>query len=213
MDMNLNQKAHRAKTLIKKYADANRNRFAISFSGGKDSALVVHLAREALKGEHLAKTFAVLADTEFPETVDYIHKYSPLTAFYYYENTGDPDDCCRTPKVEKFKEAVKDLDCWFSGIRVDEGITRADFKEVEEIDGLVKVNPILHFTEKDVWRYIAIHGIPVNQKYKEGYRSLSCANCSVKETSSDEPERAGRWKGTKHEGKECGIHTKSLRKK
>lgn len=109
------------------------------------------------------------------------------------------------------KEALKNYDMWFSGIRLDEGFTRNDFKHIEERGGLVKVNPILDFTEKDIWRYIALNEIKVNPIYRKGYRSLSCKRCSAPEKNELETERAGRWVGTDSEGGECGIHTKSLR--
>lgn len=209
MEMTLQQKIDHAKKVIvdaaNKYDD-----FAVSFSGGKDSAVLYHLVYKALGDKH-APVFAVLADTEFKETEEYVKRFVPNAKIYRYANTGDPADCCRSGKVSTFKQAVAGLDCWFSGIRADEGISRANFAEIEDRDGLVKVNPILNFTEKDVWRYLAIYRVEVNPIYAQGYRSLSCAKCSVVEKSGDEPERAGRWQGTEHQGMECGIHTQSLR--
>ncbi|MEE8396918.1 MAG: phosphoadenylyl-sulfate reductase, partial [bacterium] len=61
------------------------------------------------------------------------------------------------------------------------------------------------------WRCMGLHGIPVNPKYKEGFRSLGCAVCSVEEKNGELPERHGRWKGTAREGGECGIHTQQLK--
>ena len=209
MEITLNQKIEGAKKLIKEYAEKYPN-YSIGFSGGKDSVVVAHLAMEVLG---TPKMFAVLSDTEFSETYNYVSEFISVSKMkvFKYENGDNPADCCRSEKVKRFKEAVKNLDCWFSGIRNDEGITRGDFKEVEERDGLVKVNPILHFTEKDIWRYLATRHLKLNPKYKDGYRSLSCSKCSVVEEDGAEDERAGRWKGTKHEGCECGIHTESLR--
>ena len=161
---------------------------------------------------------SVLADTEFNETVKFKDKMVKKWKLNYKEYnfindlTKGLEDCCRSPKVVVFKEALEDIDCWFSAIRKDEGITRCDFQEVEDRDGLIKVNPILNFTEKDVWRYVALYRVPVNPLYKKGYRSLSCRLCSVREQDENETERAGRWKSTKNEGAECGIHSISLRK-
>jgi phosphoadenosine phosphosulfate reductase len=208
--MTLNQKIERAKKLIIETVE-KYPKYAVSFSGGKDSAVLYHLAYKALGDTH-PKAFAVLSNTEFHETEEYVEEMMRFGITYRYTNGDDPADCCRSEKVRKFKMAVNGLDCWLSGIRADEGITRANFQEVEEKDGLVKVNPLLHFTEKDIWRYLAINHIRVNPKYKDGYRSLSCANCSVVEQDGDEPERAGRWKGTENACMECGIHTQSLRK-
>ena len=120
----------------------------------------------------------------------------------------DPDTCCKLLKVEPAKEAVKNLDCWICGLRNTEGRTRKDFQEIEEKGKLVKLNPILNWTEADVWRYIAINNIPVHPWYEKGYRSLGCA---VGSNPGGELERDGRWKGTSKCGGECGIHTQILK--
>lgn len=208
------KKIQNAKDIIKEYVE-KYPKSAISLSFGKDSMVLTHLAKQ-IKPDIL--TFAVLSDTEFPETLALRDRVVKEWNLNYKEYTfqNDPakgrEDCCKTPKVATFKEAVKNLDCWFSGIRRDEGFTRTDLEYVEEKDGLVKVNPILDFTEKDVWHYYAAFSLPVNPLYGTGYRSLSCKNCSAMEEDENDAERAGRWKGTKFEGGECGIHTQSLRK-
>ncbi|MBS3090143.1 phosphoadenylyl-sulfate reductase [Candidatus Pacearchaeota archaeon] len=140
------------------------------------------------------------------------HKYFD----YVKEKTGkslyetNPDECCRLLKVEPTKEAVKDLDAWITGLRKTEGQTREDYQEVEVKGGLVKINPILQFTELDIWRYLAMNNIKVNPLYKKGYRSLGCEPCSII-VPDNEPERAGRWQGTSKCGGECGIHTRILK--
>ncbi|MBI2642367.1 MAG: phosphoadenosine phosphosulfate reductase family protein [Candidatus Wildermuthbacteria bacterium] len=208
------KKVQNAKDLIKEYTE-RYPKHAVALSFGKDSMALVHMMKEV---EPNVLVFAVLSDTEFPETLALRDKVVKDWGLNYKEYVfpNDPakgrEECCRTVKVEKFKEAVKDLDCWFSGIRRDEGFTRTDFQYIEDRDGLLKVNPILDFTEKDVWRYTAINNIPANPLYGQGYRSLSCKNCSSPEEDENETERAGRWKGVPGaEGGECGIHTQSLR--
>ena len=125
----------------------------------------------------------------------------------------DPDRCCDILKVEPVKRAVEEMGvtCWVTGLRCTEGRTRTDFKEVEERDkGLVKLNPILIWNEREVWQYLALYGVKVNPLYAEGYRSLGCAPCT--KITSDDNERAGRWIGTSKCGGECGIHTRPLKK-
>ncbi|MBU1014885.1 phosphoadenosine phosphosulfate reductase family protein, partial [Patescibacteria group bacterium] len=92
-----------------------------------------------------------------------------------------------------------------------EGHTREFLDEVEMRDGLVKYNPILTWTEAEVWLYHALNEIPVHPLYAKGYRSLGCEPCSHISENSLEPERAGRWKGTPYEGGECGINVESLK--
>jgi len=211
--MTFSEKIEQAKLLIREYVNKYPN-CCVAISFGKDSLVLFDLIRQVKKD---IPVFAVLADTEFPETFqlrdEVIKKWGINYKEYNFVNdqTKKAEDCCRSLKVEKFKEALRPYNMWFSGIRRDEGITRADFQPVEERDGLYKINPILFFTEKDIWRYIALHRVPFNPLYKKGYRSLSCRLCSEKEKDENESEREGRWKGTCYAGGECGIHTKSLR--
>ncbi|MDP2980605.1 MAG: phosphoadenosine phosphosulfate reductase family protein, partial [Candidatus Omnitrophota bacterium] len=124
----------------------------------------------------------------------------------------NPDKCCDILKVEPVKRAVEDMKvtCWVTGLRCTEGRTRADFKEIEERDiGLIKLNPILIWKEREVWQYLALNGVKVNPLYAEGYRSLGCAPCT--KITNEEDERAGRWIGTSKCGGECGIHTRPLK--
>lgn len=120
----------------------------------------------------------------------------------------EPDECCRMLKVDPTKVAVADLDAWITGLRNTEGRTRVDYQEVEEKGGLMKINPILTFTETDIWKYMATRNIEAHPWYKLNYRSLGCAPCSQ---PGGELERDGRWQDTSKCGGECGIHTQNLR--
>ncbi len=120
----------------------------------------------------------------------------------------DPDECCRLLKVEPTKVAVSSLDAWITGLRCTEGRTRVDYQEVEEKGGLIKINPILTFTEAEIWKYMATRNIKPHPWYEYGYRSLGCAPCSA---PGGEFERDGRWKDTNKCGGECGIHTQRLK--
>ncbi len=120
----------------------------------------------------------------------------------------NPDECCQLLKVEPTRVAVSNLDAWITGLRCTEGRTRVDYQEVEEKGGLIKVNPILTFTEVDIWKYRATRGIEPHPWYGNDYRSIGCAPCS---NPGGELERDGRWKNTSKCGGECGIHTQRLK--
>lgn len=204
------EKVIAAKQLIKQ-AIEQYSKITLGCSFGKDSMVILHLA---LSVKPAIPVFSVLADTEFPETYQFAKKIRTIyglnyTQYIFQQEPGGK--CCGTPKVEKTKEALRPYDAWISGVRKTEGITRADFEPVEEKKGLVKINPILEFTELDIWRYLALNEIPVNPIYAQGYRSLGCALCSFPEENENETERAGRWKGTPDACGECGIHTNALR--
>ena len=120
----------------------------------------------------------------------------------------DPDECCRLLKVDPTIVAVSNLDAWITGLRCTEGRTRTDYQEVEDKGGLIKINPILNFTEVDIWKYMATRGIEAHPWYGKDYRSLGCEPCSG---PGGELERDCRWQNTSKCGGECGIHTQRLK--
>ena len=69
--------------------------------------------------------------------------------------------------------------------------------------GMVKVNPIVSWHQKQVDDYIAENDILVNPLVYDGYPSIGCSTCTCRVAPGEDP-RSGRWAGT---GKtECGIH-------
>ena len=67
--------------------------------------------------------------------------------------------------------------------------------------GVVKVNPLANWTEKQTWDYILANKIPYNPLLDQGYSSIGCYNCTLPGVQG----RAGRWQG--FEKDECGLHT------
>lgn len=134
----------------------------------------------------------------------------------YYEN---PTLCCQLLKVVPIQYAYTDMNlkAWFSGLRNTEGATRNSIREVEiRSKAEVKINPILTWTEDEIWEYIKDNCIPVHPWYKKEFsdgrriRSLGCEPCTVP-VFEYEKERDGRWKKTNKKAGECGIHTNALR--
>jgi len=213
----LPEKIEHAKSLIRE-AIERYPRIAVAASWGKDSMVLLHLARQVKPDIPIFTVITPFHPKETLEFKDQIIKEWKLNVREYRSNQKpipdlwktDPDECCRIFKVEPTKEAVKDLDAWISGLRRSEGSTRVACREIEKRGSIVKINPILEWTELDVWRYSALYDVPQNPLYKRGYRSLGCAPCSSI-VSDEEPERAGRWRGTSKCGGECGIHTKILK--
>ena len=69
--------------------------------------------------------------------------------------------------------------------------------------GLVKVNPIVDWTSKQVWRYIHDHDVPYNALHDQDYPSIGCTHCTRAVRPGEDP-RAGRWPGFAKT--ECGLH-------
>jgi phosphoadenosine phosphosulfate reductase len=117
----------------------------------------------------------------------------------------DPAACCRMRKVEPLRAALAGYEAWVTGVRRDEGPTRADSPVVtwDEAFGLVKINPLVDWSFEQVLGYAADHRIPVNLLVTNGYPSIGCEPCTQPVAEGDDP-RAGRWAGF---GKtECGLH-------
>lgn len=132
----------------------------------------------------------------------------------YYEN---PDLCCKLLKVVpvRYAYSTMGLQAWLSGLRNTEGFTRRYVPEVERIsDHETKINPLLAWTEEEIWKYIKNNKLLSHpwyrKKYKDGrrIRSLGCEPCTVP-IFDHESERDGRWRKTLKKGGECGIHTRS----
>jgi phosphoadenylyl-sulfate reductase (thioredoxin) len=119
----------------------------------------------------------------------------------------DPDACCRMRKVEPLAAAVEaaGLTAWISAIRRDQTPDRADARFVarDRRFGIVKINPLVRWTDTDVWRHVLEHEVPYNPLHDQGFPSIGCAPCTTPGAPGEDP-RAGRWRGT---GKtECGLH-------
>jgi phosphoadenosine phosphosulfate reductase len=217
--LNFAEKVERSLALIREAYEEHGDRLVVANSLGKDSCAVWHLAQQVAPG---VRGFVVTTRFKPQETIafmdDAVRTYPELRVYRSSSDIPDrlnetaPDACCDALKVEPTRQAIREMNvsCWVTGLRCTEGRTRTDFQELEERDaGLLKLNPILIWHEREVWQYLAIHQVRVNPLYALGYRSLGCAPCTRITTSPD--ERAGRWLGTSKCGGECGIHTRALK--
>ncbi|PIS28458.1 phosphoadenylyl-sulfate reductase [Candidatus Saganbacteria bacterium CG08_land_8_20_14_0_20_45_16] len=218
-NLNFKQKVERSKALIAEAYAKYGETMVVANSLGKDSVVVWDLVKKVnpkIKGFIVTTRFKPAATKKFMKEV--VARYPELKIYENIEPIPDklyetdPDKCCDILKVKPIREAIEELHvkCWATGLRCTEGRTRTDFTEVEERDkGLIKLNPILIWKEREVWEYLALYQVPVNQLYAEGYRSLGCEPCT--HISNEADERAGRWIGTSKCGGECGIHTRPLK--
>ncbi|MHC4718370.1 MAG: phosphoadenosine phosphosulfate reductase domain-containing protein, partial [Planctomycetota bacterium] len=202
--LNFKQKVDRSLSLIAEAYGEYGDGLVVANSLGKDSVVVWHLTKQvspAIRG------FIVTTRFKPPETVAFMHRevarYPELRVFRNDQDIPDelyrtdPERCCDLLKVLPTRWAIEQMDvtCWVTGLRCTEGRTRTDYQEVEQRDvGLLKLNPILIWHEREIWQYIALHKVDVNPLYGEGYRSLGCGPCTRITTAPN--ERAGRWIGT-----------------
>ncbi len=117
----------------------------------------------------------------------------------------EPNRCCNLRKVEPLKRHLAGFDAWVTAIRREQSRDRANATVVEHDArfGLVKVNPLVAWTEKQVWRWVHEHDVPYNPLHDRGYPSIGCTHCTSAVKPGEDP-RSGRWRGS--EKTECGLH-------
>ncbi|MCB9682985.1 MAG: phosphoadenylyl-sulfate reductase [Alphaproteobacteria bacterium] len=119
----------------------------------------------------------------------------------------DPDRCCALRKIDPLTRALAPYDAWITGLRRDQGPTRADVETVawDPAQRRTKVCPLAHWTRADVWTYLVTHDVPYNPLLDDGYPSVGCWPCTRRVAPGVADERAGRWAGRSKT--ECGLHS------
>lgn len=133
----------------------------------------------------------------------YVERYG-RDAFY-----GDLElrqRCCEIRKVRPLRRALAGKRAWITGQRRD-GNTRARLamREHDAVHQIEKFNPLVEWSEAQVWEYLREHRVPYNRLYDQGYRSIGCAPCT-RPILPHEDIRAGRWWWEGADKKECGLH-------
>ncbi len=112
-----------------------------------------------------------------------------------------PQHCCGAQKVAALERALAGADAWITGIRREQSPTRADAQPVEHdaARGIAKYNPLVAWTEQELWARIVERDLPYHPLHDEGYASIGCAPCTQPGSGRD-----GRWAGSAKT--ECGLH-------
>ncbi|MDD2581673.1 MAG: phosphoadenylyl-sulfate reductase [Desulfuromonadaceae bacterium] len=156
----------------------------------------------------LVERYRLKIDWYFPrhEAVEQLERTEGL--FSFRESLDKRHTCCGIRKVEPLSRALKGLSGWVTGMRRQQSITRGELKAIE-VDGLnggiLKINPLLDWSEEQLVSYTEEHHLPKNRLYSQGYRSIGCAPCT-RAVQPGEDARAGRWWWENPEHKECGLH-------
>ena len=116
-----------------------------------------------------------------------------------------PENCCSGAKVAALERSRDGAAGWITGIRREQGPTREDAQLIERdtTRGMWKYNPLVMWTEKDLWRRIHERELPYHPLHDRGYASIGCAPCTLPGNG-----REGRWAGT--EKTECGLHMETV---
>jgi phosphoadenosine phosphosulfate reductase len=143
----------------------------------------------------------------FPNHADVEEMVNEKGINLFYHSVANRKECCNIRKIRPLKRAFSGLDAWICGLRRDQSVTRADMQLVEwdEANGLIKINPLIDWSEEDVWKYARENNVPYNVLHDKGYPSIGCQPCT-RAIEQGEDVRAGRWWWENPETKECGLH-------
>lgn len=125
----------------------------------------------------------------------------------FYHSIENRKECCNIRKIIPLRRAFNGAEVWICGLRKDQSVTRSEVEMVEwdDSNGMIKLNPLIDWTEKQVWDYIKENGVPYNTLHDKGYPSIGCQPCT-REIFPGEDIRAGRWWWENADSKECGLH-------
>lgn len=196
-------------------AKARFKNLAALWSTGKDSTVLVALARKAFFGRVPFPLIHIDNGIDFPETYELrerLPKEWELDVIVVQSVIGEELSgirCCGSNKTDALKGLLdqRGFDGLFVSIRRDEHGIRGkervfsprdkefrwdyknqpaeiwDFLSQDESASHIRIHPLLHWTELDMWLYIRQEEIPVNPLYfarnGQRYRSLGCTQCTV----------------------------------
>ncbi len=148
-------------------------------------------------------------DVYFPDTLSVQELYKTQGINGHYESIEKRKNCCYIRKMEPLKRALKGMNIWITGLRADQSVTRKEtpFLEYDDNFKIVKLNPLIAWSEGEVWNYIKENKVPYNKLHDQGFPSIGCAPCTRMVKEGDDV-RSGRWWWENPEHKECGLHAK-----
>ena len=224
----LNQKYENAtaEELLEGFLGQFKGSIALSSSLSIEDQALTHIVCSIDK---TTKIFTLDTGRLFPETYDLIHrtnqKFGIKMSVYFpeatqveqmvntkginlfFESIENRKLCCNLRKIRPLKRAFQGLEVWVCGLRREQSVTRQDMQRIEwdEANGIIKLNPLIDWTEEQVKDFIKINGIPYNPLQDKGFPSIGCQPCT-RAIFPGEDIRAGRWWWESPDTKECGLH-------
>jgi phosphoadenosine phosphosulfate reductase len=217
-----------AQEILEYFLNAYKGKIALSSSFGAEDQVLTHMILTIDKtakiftldtGRLPYETYSVMDNTNlkygikvdvyFPEAKEVEELYKTQGINGFYESIENRKRCCFVRKIQPLQRALKGLEVWITGLRASQSVTREQMQLVEydEANGVIKLNPLLAWSEQNVWDFIKENKVPYNKLHDQGYPSIGCAPCT-RAVKEGEDIRSGRWWWENPEHKECGLHKK-----
>jgi len=157
--------------------------------------------------ERTRMKYPITLEVFFPDAVEVENMVRENGINLFYESAELRKKCCQVRKIHPLKRAFQGLEVWICGLRREQSVTRQDMQLIEwdASNGLIKLNPLIDYTEAQVWEYIKTNQVPYNKLHDRGFPSIGCQPCT-RAIEPGEDVRAGRWWWENPEQKECGLH-------
>lgn len=218
--LNHRHRNHAATTVLEHALnDPEMGRVALVSSFGAESVVLLHMVA------CIDRTTPVLfleTGMLFAETLEYQrdlvarlgltglrHLTPDRTELFTEDHDGllhlaEPDACCALRKTRPLERALGGFDAWITGRKRFQGGQRQALEFFEpDGDTRLKINPLAHWSARDLSDYIDNNRLPRHPMVARGYPSIGCAPCTGPVEPGRDP-RAGRWPGMAKT--ECGIH-------
>lgn len=188
------------------YQTTKIDRFLASFSGGKDSQVVLDLCTRAIPSIDFE---VIYSDTgyELPPSLDlYEQVQEHYNALYpdlkfsvarnhesvlnYWDKIGTPSDthrwCCAVMKTAPLYRMLKTEDnkqarvLTFDGVRAEESTRRSGYNRIGKgvkHDTVINARPILSWSSVEIFCYLWKYNLPLNPAYRQGMTRVGCLIC------------------------------------
>ena len=151
--------------------------------------------------------YGIRVEIFFPDATAVENMVNSKGVNLFYESIENRKQCCNIRKVQPLHRAFTGLEAWICGLRREQSITRSDLQifEWDESNQLLKINPLISWTEEMVMEYIRKNDVPYHPLHDKGFPSIGCQPCT-RAILPGENVRAGRWWWENPETRECGLH-------
>jgi phosphoadenosine phosphosulfate reductase len=189
----LNDKIAKSLDICKEALETYGGKIAVAWTGGKDSTTTLHLLKELGGGKVNMPVLNIDTSVKFKEIYEFRDRLAREWELDLYIERNEEaiktikisdskEECCLKLKAQVISDALRkyNWNALITGVRWDEQADRINevyFSPRTDPDH-VRIHPILHFTEMDIWTYIRKYNVPFCDLYRQGYRSLGCEPCT-----------------------------------